>query len=101
MLDEDQRELLALPELVHALDHAPALVGAHAGGRLVEQQHLGFEHQGERDVEQLLVAVRQVRGSDAELFREAEHLGDFEHAVAHLGRAESGERCSGRGGDGR
>ena len=89
VLDEDQRDLLALPQVVDALDHPPALVGAHAGGRLVEQQDLGIEHQRERDIEQLLVAVREIGRGDSELLGKAEHLGDLLHARVHLSERES------------
>ena len=61
VLDEDDGDLLALPEFAHLLDHAPALLRPHARRRLVEQQDLRLQHQRERDVEQLLVAMRQVR----------------------------------------
>ena len=74
MLDEDDRDLLALPEFPDLVDHPPAFFGAHAGGRLVEQQQLRIEHQRQCDIEQLLIAMRQCRRGAVALVGEPQQL---------------------------
>ena len=86
MLDEHHRDLLGLPELPDLVDHAPALFGAHAGGGLVEQQHLGIEHQRQRDIEQLLVAMRQRRRGPVALAGEPEQFHRVLGAIAGFGQ---------------
>ena len=74
---------------LHLVDHAPALFGAHAGGRLVEQQHLGFEHQRQRDIEQLLVAMRQRRRGAVALAGQPQQFHRVLGAVAGLGQRKA------------
>jgi hypothetical protein len=60
VLDEEHRDALGFPQPVHLADHAPALVGAHAGSRLVEEQDLWVHGKRKADVEELLIAVRKI-----------------------------------------
>src|SRR6266850_5502354 len=55
--------------------------GAHARRRLVEQDDLRPQRERRRDVEQLLVALRQVSREGAALVAEAKQLGDL-HRLA-------------------
>ena len=89
MLDEHDRDLLRFPELPDLVDHAPALFGAHAGGRLVEQQHFWIEHQRQRDIEQFLVAMRQRRRGTVALAGKAEQFHGVLGAVAGLGKRKA------------
>ena len=57
-------------------DVAPLGLG-HAGGRLVEQQHLGRAGEGRGDLEQALLAVGQGVGAPLEHVGEAETFGDL------------------------
>ena len=90
VLDEHQRHLLAFPQAVHRVDHLPAFLRPHAGRRLIEQQNAWFEHQGERDIEKLLVAVAEVARHHIGLRGQADHLHDLLRACAATSR--SGKR---------
>ena len=89
VLDEHHRDLLRLPELPHLVDHPPALFSAHAGRRLIEQQHLRIEHQCECDIEQLLIAMRQRRRGAIALAGQPQQLHRMLSAVAGLGKGET------------
>jgi hypothetical protein len=89
VLDEHQRDVLALPQFAHLFDHLPAFLGPHAGGRLVEEQHARLENQSEPDVQQLLVAMREVRGDDRRLVGEPEHVHRREGALAAFRQRET------------
>src|SRR5213593_740731 len=54
---------------------------AHAGRRLVEQDDLRPQRECRRDVEELLVTLRQVPGGHVPLPAQAEQLGDLERAL--------------------
>src|SRR5881396_1196014 len=54
---------------------------AHAGRRLVEQDDLRPQRECRRDVEELLVTLRQVPGGHVTLPAQAEQLGDLERAL--------------------
>ncbi len=62
MLDEQHGDMLPFPQAVHLVDHAPAFIRAHAGGRLIQQQHFRIHRQGQADIQQLLVTMRQDAG---------------------------------------
>ena len=89
VLDEHDRDLLPLPKLMDLVDHPPALFGPHAGGGLVEQQHLRIEHQRERDIEQLLVAMRQRRRDPVALAGKTKYLHRMFGTVAGFGEREA------------
>src|SRR6187402_3642235 len=78
VLDLDDR---AQPDPLRGPDqdlHDRVLVrGAHAAGRLVEQDDLGPQRKGRRDVEELLVPLRQLAGPPARPVGEAEEVGDL------------------------
>ena len=88
MLDEHDRDLLLLPKFMDLVDHPPALFGPHAGGGLVEQQHFWIEHQGKRDIEQLLVAMGQRRRDSIALAGKTQHFHRMVGTVAGLGERE-------------
>ena len=81
-----KRHVHGAPQRLHRLDHLPALLRAHAGGRLVEQQHLGIQRQREADIEQLLVAMAEIAADDPGDARQLQHLHDL--AGARHGRPE-------------
>jgi hypothetical protein len=59
----DQQDRVAGLQLAAAVrQHALGLLGAHAGQRLVEQQHLGLGGQAHGDLELAPLAVRQRAG---------------------------------------
>ena len=60
VLDEQHRDVLR--QVVDRGEQLGALVARHAGGRLVEQQHLGLGRERERDFEQPLLAVGELAG---------------------------------------
>src|SRR2546421_4484166 len=64
---------------------------AHAGRRLVEQDDLRPQRECRRDVEELLVTLRQVPGRHVTLPAQAEQLGDLERALPN--GAVGGEGC--------
>src|SRR6185295_5076403 len=57
VLDEQHRDAGA--DALDQLDHAPRLLRAHAGHRLVEQHQLRLRREREADLERALFAVRQ------------------------------------------
>ena len=57
----------------------------HAGGRLVEQQHMRPAGEGERDFQKPLLAVGQYRGALVHDVGEAEALDDLDDLVGHRG----------------
>lgn len=95
VLNEHHRDLLPLPEFIDLIDHAPALFGAHAGGWLVEQQNLRIEHQRQRDVEQLLVAMRKRRRGSVALAGEPQHLHGIFGAIAGFGQRKASVQYAG------
>ena len=63
MLDDHEREVRPLGADGADVVHQRVGVGViHAGGRLVEQQHLRFARQGARDLEAAAVRLGQFRG---------------------------------------
>jgi len=58
VLDDDQGAVRL--DRLQQLAGDAALLGAHAAGRLVEQQQLGLQRQRHRDFEPLLLAVAQL-----------------------------------------
>ena len=75
--------------------HDLALVArAHPAGRLVEEEELGPQRIGDRDVEQLALALRQAARQHRCLAVEAELAEHLDGLVAHLaGRARRAPRC--------
>jgi len=86
VLDEDERHLLALPQAIDLVDHAPAFLRAHAGGRFIEQQHARLQHQRQRDIQKLLVAMRQIGRQGIGLVAQAEHVHHLTRALATFGQ---------------
>src|SRR5882762_10409826 len=69
----------------HQRLHDRGLVGgAHTRRRLVEQDDLGPQRECRGDVEQLLVALREVSREGAALVAQAEQLGDLERLALHV-----------------
>jgi len=65
------------PELGDHLADAEAALGVDAGGRLVQEDHLGPTHQGQCEREPLLLAAREVaprRGGDGPQADEVQEL---------------------------
>ncbi len=62
VLDEQDREIQLVAEMLDELGHLGRLAGVHAGGGLVQQQQLRLARQRARQLEPALVAVRQVLG---------------------------------------
>ena len=60
MLDQQHRDVVAAARATVARISCRSLLG-HAGGRLVEQQHARLAGEGERDLQQPLLAVGQDR----------------------------------------
>src|SRR4051794_7151948 len=60
VLDQKDRESALVAELLHERSELRRLLRVHAGGGLVEQQHLRVGRERARDLEPALVAVRQV-----------------------------------------
>src|SRR5216117_4067838 len=80
----------------HQRFHDRGLVrGAHARRRLVEQDDLGPQRERRRDVEQLLVALRQVSGEGVEFVAQAKQLGDLERLALHVAVARERREQSG------
>ncbi len=82
VLDQQHRHVLR--QRRHRLQDLVALVLGDAGGGLVEEEHVGPAGDGERDLEQALLAVRQVAGA----------------LVHHVGQVEAAEDLDDLGGDG-
>jgi hypothetical protein len=57
----DGRQAKALLDLADFLAHMAAQLGVKVGQRFVQQQHLGFQHDGARHRDALLLAARQFR----------------------------------------
>src|SRR4051794_4525081 len=88
VLDEQDRLDAGAPSGVEERAHDAVLVAARdAAGRLVEQDHLGDEREGARDVEQLLLALREQARLAVELAVEAEDGGDVADAAPERGVA--------------
>ena len=101
--DHDLRDVAALAQLADQLEDQPALLGAHRGERLVEQDDLGVGEDRARDRDRLALAARErrdlgvdVRDVDAErvevLARLRAHRAVVEHARGACARA-SGTCC--------
>ena len=65
VLDQEDRQVLLLAELVHELGEPLGLLRVHAGRGLVEQQQLRVGRERPRDLHAALVAVGQVRRASA------------------------------------
>ena len=95
VLDEDDGDLLSLPELAHLVDHAPAFFGAHAGSGFIEQQHFWIEHQRKRDVEQFLVTMRQRCSGAMALVGEPKQFHCLLGAIARLSKRKASVQDAG------
>ena len=60
MLDEQHGDVLR--QVGDGGEQLGALLARHAGGRLVEQQHLGLGRERQRDLQQPLLAVGELAG---------------------------------------
>src|SRR6478752_4020286 len=102
VVDEDDGP--AFGELLDEGDGAVDVLDAHARGRLVEEQQLGVECHGDRELERALLAVGQRRGGCPGPVGEADLLEQLHGAV--LERGHAGDRAppllahAGRAGEG-
>ena len=81
---------VARAQLVQQRQHAFGFFRAHAGQRLVEQQHLGLGGQAHRDLELALLAMAQGTGRAVEQVIEATARAAASRAAAVL----SGQACA-------
>ena len=89
MLDDEERETARVQvadPLLDLLDHH----GVHAGGRLVEQNEPRLAHQHRRELEQLLLAVREPPGLLLREPRQAELLEQLVRACSRSARRTAG-----------
>ncbi len=70
VLDDEDGDLRR--QLAEIAQNELALVRGHAGGGLVEQQHLGLQAERDRDLDQALLAVGQIGDARRRVVREAE-----------------------------
>ena len=71
-------------ELAHEVGQLAGLLGIHPGGRLVEQEELGFGRQRPGDLEAPLIAVRQVPGQLLGPLLEADQVQQLHGPVVRL-----------------
>ncbi len=84
VLDEDDGDLELVAEPADLLLEALGLAVVHPGGGLVEEQELGPEHHGPRDLQAALVAVGERGGDLVGHGAEIEDLQQLEGARGHL-----------------
>src|SRR5882724_4011852 len=83
VLDDQDRDFLG--QLVEHLENAMRLERRHARCRLVEEQHLGFQAERDRDLDQTLLPVGQVEDALSRVFREPEGREQLQAFAAHVG----------------
>ncbi|MCS6762876.1 MAG: hypothetical protein MO853_01315 [Candidatus Protistobacter heckmanni] len=76
----DARVARALHQRVH---HAALVGGGDAAGGLVEQDDMRIQHEGAHDVEQILLALREMRGQPVEAPAQVEDASHALHLLAH------------------
>src|SRR3984893_11747113 len=79
VLDDHQRAFLL--DRLQQFAGNPALFQAHASGRLVQQQQFGFGRQRHRDLEPLLLPMRQCRGGMIRAIGKPELLEHGHHPI--------------------
>jgi hypothetical protein len=87
VLDEKHGRIPALLDVVDEFEHGRHLVDAHAGGRLVEHEHLRLHGDQKRHLELALVAMRQRLRGDVALVRETH---PFQDALRLLDQVAAG-----------
>ena len=98
MLDQQHRDALGA-QVAQVLADLARQRGVHAGHRLIQQQQLGFGHQGAADLQQFLLTAGQFRGAVVQHARQVQALRNAVGTFAQLGFAAAGRGGAQQRGD--